>query len=890
MTQKKVFICPTTHWDREWVMTFEQYQVRLINLMDNLINIMNSNKDYKFLLDGQSIPLEDYLEIRPEMQETISELLRNRQLIAGPWYVLADQFLENGESTIRNLMLGMDKVEQLGGTPMMNGYVPDSFGSIGALPTILKGFGIDFANFGRGRPYWSEKFDKFEFWWEGPDGSKILTANHGYGNGLFLSYSDIWTDIFNPSSYKLDAEKVLIDFMHNAKSQEKNTATDSLYFSVGVDHMEPKTSLVKIVKYINDHQNEYELIYGTTEDYLRAVRESAGELFYFKGEMRGSEECPMELVGTLSSYMQLKQANDNCEILLQRILEPLWVMVSKLEGSQYPAGHLKKLWKLLIATHPHDSICGCSIDQVHKDMMNRYEKIQNTGSYLIKDGLHKLLSKIDTTCKFEHAIALTVVNPSIQEYSGPVKGLVRVPKRFKHEQYKLTDEEGNMIPAVVRLITSKQKDLESVYMTNDMLAHLLSKDADDKKPDRDVFTVLDVAFLANSIPSAGYKTLYLMLGDEEYPMSSKLVHNENEMENEFLRIAFNEDSTLNITDKQTGHTYFGLNYLIDREDIGDSYNHKSCEAPHDIDSRRSSSNWSLYEANNHCITYATSLIMDIPEEAGRANNRSTNTKTVPVTIFASIYAGVGRLDMKVELDNVCKDHCLRVGFNTGIFAETVSACDHFNILERNVSKPNRIWMDNPFQEFVDVSDNIHGLCITTKGLPAYEAISSETGVQLYITLLRATGRLGYAAGADHPVPGAQCQGKFSFEYSIIPHSGSWYEGNCLENATSYRSPILLEADIQHEGTLPPAASFINIDCEDNIKPQFSCIKQSEDGKDIILRLWNPGMSLKTYVRSYLEIKNIQSCKLNEEILEGGEPVSCEVVLKSKAITTLRINI
>ena len=100
----KVFIAPTTHWDREWVQPQIQYQIRLVDLVDKLLRILEEDPAYKcFVFDGQTIPLQDYLEIKPENRERLARLCQQGRIVAGPWYVLADQFLEDAESTVRNL-------------------------------------------------------------------------------------------------------------------------------------------------------------------------------------------------------------------------------------------------------------------------------------------------------------------------------------------------------------------------------------------------------------------------------------------------------------------------------------------------------------------------------------------------------------------------------------------------------------------------------------------------------------------------------------------------------------------------------------------------------------------------------------------------------------------
>ncbi|MCK5851629.1 hypothetical protein KAH27_01260 [bacterium] len=100
--QSQAYIIPTTHWDREWVQPQIQFQIRLVKLIDRLIKILETDTTYScFLLDGQTAPLEDYLEIKPHNRERLVKLIKENRIIVGPWYVLADQFLQDGESTIR---------------------------------------------------------------------------------------------------------------------------------------------------------------------------------------------------------------------------------------------------------------------------------------------------------------------------------------------------------------------------------------------------------------------------------------------------------------------------------------------------------------------------------------------------------------------------------------------------------------------------------------------------------------------------------------------------------------------------------------------------------------------------------------------------------------------
>lgn len=129
-----LFVVSHTHWDREWYQPFEEFRIRLVRLMDKLLDILTSDPDYRyFTLDGQTIILEDYLEIRPQKEEEARRLVHQGRLLIGPWWILPDEFLVSPEATIRNLMLG-DQVAKRFGAKMEVGYLPDPFGHIGQMP------------------------------------------------------------------------------------------------------------------------------------------------------------------------------------------------------------------------------------------------------------------------------------------------------------------------------------------------------------------------------------------------------------------------------------------------------------------------------------------------------------------------------------------------------------------------------------------------------------------------------------------------------------------------------------------------------------------------------------------------------------------------------------
>ena len=186
MKANRIIIVPETHWDREWYIPFQEFRARLVIMMDKLLEILRSNPDYKnFTFDGQCIPLEDYLEVRPEMEEEIRKYVKQGRLSIGPMYVLPDEFLVSGESIIRNLLIG-HQISRRFGRVMKAGYIPDPFGHIAQIPQIIHGFEIPAILFWRG---FGNEFEEnnlnMEFIWNAPGMAASLLTIHlvfGYGS------------------------------------------------------------------------------------------------------------------------------------------------------------------------------------------------------------------------------------------------------------------------------------------------------------------------------------------------------------------------------------------------------------------------------------------------------------------------------------------------------------------------------------------------------------------------------------------------------------------------------------------------------------------------------------------------------------------------------------
>lgn len=147
--KKKVIAYLHSHWDREWYREFEVFRLRLLRVFDNVLNLLTTDKIPSFYFDGQVAALLDYLELRPEKEELVRTLIKEKKLFIGPFYCLVDEFLTDGICFRKNLEIGLNIAREFGCEDFI-GYFADTFGHSKNIPAILKENDIDRAIVWRG--------------------------------------------------------------------------------------------------------------------------------------------------------------------------------------------------------------------------------------------------------------------------------------------------------------------------------------------------------------------------------------------------------------------------------------------------------------------------------------------------------------------------------------------------------------------------------------------------------------------------------------------------------------------------------------------------------------------------------------------------------------------
>ncbi|MHC4672972.1 MAG: alpha-mannosidase [Planctomycetota bacterium] len=914
-----------THWDREWRLPWQEHRMKLVDCIDNVIRLMDEYPEYKhFQLDGQTSLVEDYLEVRPEMAERISELVKAEKLLIGPWYTLVDESLIHGESIVRNLLLGHEIGSRFENV-MRVGFGISSFGHIGQLPQIFSQFGINNVIFSRGISDWQVKS---EFIWESPDGTKVLglhlpdhytKSNWFYvvhrpafvGVGSF-DWEYQWGKIGQPyhacdmagmdRCYRLldpqlqyDPELITKQVAQLRDEAAEVATTQHLLFLDGVDHLEANPLLGKYLRECKNHIIDDTLIHTTLPDYIQAIEKAIDweKLEVIGGEMRrpSREGVHNQLMGhVMSSRMHLKQRNQTCQTLLTKITEP-FVTIAWLNGAEYPRSLLGIAWRHLCQNHAHDSICGCSVDQVHKDMMYRFDQAELISEELTQRAFWYLIPRIDYSSLDDKEIALTLFNPLPYVRSEVVKLAIDIPAELDATNFTLRNSKGEELPyQVVEVFYTFLQAIQPLNAQQGIHANRY------------------IAYVpAEDIPALGHTTLIVT---PETKFSKRqvgsLVPESNVLENDNLRVKINPNGTLDVTDKAQGRTFCGLHYFEDRGDAGSAWVYQAPYNDTVINSRGCSAKIALVEDGPVRACYRVSIDLDIPEGLApgepllsvnygpKPAARSQRTITHTITSYISLIPKSKRVEIETHFSNQARDHKLRVCFPSGITDARVSSSEsQFDVIDRPIELPDTSdWIepayeDHPQLGFVDVNDSKSGLAIINEGLPEY-AVLDDGPRTICVTLLRAV-RPFFVATHE----GSQCLQDYVYRYAILPHAGTWQEADVFQASLEHNTPI--KAILTRKGNKNDIS--MHNGCLE-VKPSnliLSAMMRSEDGESIVLRLYNPTPNAIKGMIIFGHRKIISAQKVNFleepiEELELNDSESISLAVEAKRIVTLKVKV
>jgi alpha-mannosidase/mannosylglycerate hydrolase len=781
---RKVHYVLSTHWDREWYQSFQDYRRRLVRLMDRVLDDTASGKlRGPFVTDGQSIVLEDYLEICPERRGQITEYAKSGQLKVGPWYVMPDEWLVSGESIVRNIRLGREVARNFGATPSDAGFVCDTFGHIGQLPQIFRGFGIRGAFLWRG----IEPRKNAHFRWQASDGSEVICLRFGR-----TGYCDYTYDVRHSTEhgYTFDGQKAVEDLNEFLARESARVAIPPMLLLDGGDHLEYDDNHYRtLFGQKTSGEFPYQVEHSSLDAYLEEVLSHEDQITdVVRGELRESaapsidKDCHWLIPGVLSSRVWIKQQNAECQTLLCQWAEPLSAFVAVRLGVEHPDQYLQTAWRWLLQNHPHDSICGCSIDEVHEDMKYRFAQCRQIALGQTNESLQMIALAVEGELAANET-RVVVANPLTTALDENIELTLDIPAEWGtyQEFFGFEPKPGFRI---FDTATGKEIPYQLLSLTP---ARIRKRIWRTKYPEAYKVTEARVA-LKLSLPATGYATLTVREGEKtpktgvfaetmlptRHPALPGLATSDCSMENEFLSVRIEANGSLTVTDKRTKETYSRLLTFEDVADIGDGWYHGMAVNDQQATSTAAASEVLLQHDGPQQCTFRIRTHLRVPGAFDTESRRRSATFTeLLCDSRVTLRAGAERIEVTTSVDNTVRDHRLRVLFPTGAKAKTFLSDSAFDVVEREITLPKNnhtrreLAVETTAQQtWSAVSDAKRGLAIVAKGLPEC-AVRDLPERPVALTLFRSTQRTVFTDGQ----PGGQLLGPLTFEYWIVPFKG-----------------------------------------------------------------------------------------------------------------------
>jgi hypothetical protein len=796
--------------------------------------------DESFLLDGQTIVLDDYLAVRPERAAALHSLLREGRLEAGPWFVLADELIPSGEALVRNLLAGRRALHRVGveAPPVL--YCPDSFGHPAALPSLAAGFGLPLIILWRG--YGSARWPSGDLArWVAPGGDEALIYHlprDGYEFGSHLptdsaGAAERWARIeaeLAPRSSK-GVELIPNGADHHARQVGQREAVALLAAAATPDVVRPSS------------------LRAFSEDVVAHAR--GVTLPVVRGELRDSYGYTWTLLGTFATRAHEKRMNARAERLLIRETEPWAALAARFGPSKRPL--VDAAWRTLLEAHPHDTLCGCSIDEVARAMEIRLQSAANQAVGIRDDAILQLLGHdpvLARESRDEWTSVLLVRNAAARPRGGVaivdvelfVANVAVGPGSGSSDFGRPSYDLSLTAPAAAQLL--------SVTHTHSLV------ESSRHYPDNDLVVVGTIAVWVPPVPAYGLAAL----ADANASSPQFVTASDRTIENAHCRVAVDDQGVVVFEDIVAGRRLDAFIALVDEGDAGDEYT----SAP------RRSSNLSEFvgvDAHHRGPLVADlalrfrlradpsrSVHADIAKrraergaiERGRSDP-DVDAATTDITVRLILEADTRWVRVEVEGENRLEDHRLRLRVRTDVIGE-VWADAAFGpvrctplVVSADDATAEMPPKTAPLHRYVSRFDDERGCTIFSDGLAEYEA--AEDGSVLF-TLVRSVGELSVGdlrerpghAGWPKRTPGAQCLGAFGGAFALMLHGPRSRETiDAIERAADDVLLPLRGTTLRSALREPDPVTGVELR---GVGLALSTIKQSEDDRSIVLRCVN----------------------------------------------------
>ena len=736
-----------SHIDMAWLWPESETVEVVRNTFRSALDLMREYPDFKFSMS--SARTYEWMEEKyPEMFREIEQRVKEgRWEIVGGMWVEPDLNMPGGESLTRQILVGKRYFQKKFGVDVKIGWNPDSFGYNWQLPQIYKKSGIDY--FVTQKLMWAHEFTTFPyklFWWQSPDGSRLLTYfPHDYGGSIEATPLASDLSVWIPSIYGPQLTGTP-EMMHLYGVGDHGGGPTRTMLDTATQLMAPDAVFPK-------------LEFSTATDFFKTLDPKLPNM---KVPVWNDELYFQYHRGVFTTQSDTKQGIRQSE---ETLLNAEKVSsLSFLYGRPYPGDQMQYAWKRLLFDHFHDIMPGSGIAVNYLEAKRNLDDVRRAGNDIIRDSLHEIAARVNTQAE---GVPLLIFNPLSWPRTEVMQAEVQLPGAARH----------------IEVVDSAGHPVES---------QLLSID-----PETHRFTFL----LKAATPALGYRTYFVRASNSEGRIASSVKSSATTLENEFVRLAVNPQSgcVTSLFDKRSG-TESLAPAETDTGGPKDSICGNLLQAFHDlpkqwdawnIDADFEAQHWELNHADEVRLLESGPLRAVIRVKQHFQNSRFIQDITM--------YSSSPRVDVKMQADWHEKHILLKVAFPVSAHNDKATFEIPYGSVERPTTRntpAEQAEFEVPALAWGDISDAKHGFSLLNDSKYGYDA----KGNVLRLSLLRSPA---------WPDPHAD-EGHHEFTYSLYPHGGTWRDALTVRQGYDLNYALLALPATRHAGELPPEHSFLNI--------------------------------------------------------------------------------
>ncbi len=771
MKQFSIRAVGNSHIDMAWLWPWTETVQIVHDTFRSVLDLMREYPDFKFTMSSARAyewMEEKYPDLFAEIEQRVKE---GRWEVIGGMWVEPDLNMPGGESLTRQILIGNRYFQKKFGIDVKIGWNPDSFGYNWQLPQIYKKSGIDY--FVTQKLLWAHEFTTFPyklFWWQAPDGSRILTYfPHDYAGkieapGLAKDLSQ-WAPSIYGQNFKGTPEMMHLYGVGDHGGGPTRAMLDNAVRLMSPDVAFPKLQFSTATAFFDDLEK---MLPGIS------VPTWSDELYfqYHRGVFTTQADTKQRIRKTQEKLLDAEKL----------------ASLAMIYGRPYPQDDLERAWKRLLFDDFHDIFPGSGIAVNYLDANRNLGDVQRVADEVTRASLNEIAARINTQ---REGTPLLVFNTLSWQRAEVIESEVQLPSPAA--DIAVVDSDGH--PAETQTLSF------------------------DRGTNRARFLLL------TGTPGFGFKTYFVRAKNGATPMHSAMNATVNELENEFFRVKIDSHTGCirSLFDKRSGSEALApaetdtggpknfvcgnlLQAFYDKPKEWDAWN---------IDADFEKQHWDLDTADS------IELLERGPLRAILRVKKHFQSSTFVQDI--TIYAGVPRIDVKVQADWHEKHILLKVAFPLSAHSPKATFEIPYGTIERPTTRntpAERAQFEVPALQWADISDASHGFSLLNDSKYGYDA----RGNVLRLSLLRSP---------EWPDPHAD-EGQHEFTYSLYPHGGNWKDAQTVRRGYELNYKLLsLQLD-NHGGSLAPEYSFLTIQPENVV---LTAVKKAEDDKSVILRFY-----------------------------------------------------